>query len=77
LSDVGLVILHALHRCTSYRVGEKYFPGADLSKDDVVASLLENGCERKSIDVQVVACPEHEAFGYSGILMASARKPVA
>ena len=30
----------------AYRVGEKHFPGADLSKDDVVASLLENGCER-------------------------------
>jgi hypothetical protein len=74
LRDFGLVILHALHRCTTYRVGEKRFPGADLSKDDVVASLLESGCERGSIDVQVMPCPEHEPYGYSGILMASARK---
>jgi hypothetical protein len=74
LHEGGLVILHALHRCRAYRVGDKHFPGADLSKDDVVASLLESGCERDSIDVQVMPCPEHEPYGYSGVLMASARK---
>lgn len=70
----GLVILHALHRCRAYRVGDRHFPGADLTKDDLVSSLLESGCERSSIDVQVVPCPANAPYGYSGILMASAMK---
>lgn len=74
LHEGGLLILHALHRCKAYKVGERMFPGADLSADDLYESLLENGFDRSSIDVQVVPCPENAVYGYSGILMASARK---
>lgn len=74
LSEGGMLILHALHRCKAYKVGNQMFPGADLSKDDLVQSLLANGFEASSIDVQVVPCPDNTGYGYSGILMASARK---
>lgn len=74
LSEGGLMIMHALHRCTAYKVGDRMFPGANLSADDMVASLVENGFSRASIDVQVMPCPENAAYGYSGILVASARK---
>src|SRR5688572_10527901 len=74
LQSNGLVIIHALHRCKAYLVGDLHFPGADLSRDDLVTSLIESGCERSSIDVQVVPCPANEIYGYSGILMASAVK---
>lgn len=72
LQPGGMVILHALHRCKSYLVGDRHFPGADLSREDLASALLEAGCRRSSIDVQVVPCPANEPYGYSGILMASA-----
>jgi len=50
------------------------FPGADLSEDDLVASLLANGFDRTSMDVHVIPCPDNAQYGYAGILVASARK---
>jgi len=74
LEPGGLLILHALYRCRAYRVAQQMFPGADLSRDDVFASLLANGFTRRSIDIQVVGCSEGLEYGYSGILMACGRK---
>jgi hypothetical protein len=74
LHEGGLLILHALYRCKAYKVGERMFPGADLSEDDLVDSLLANGFERPSIDVHVIPCPDNAQYGYAGILVASARK---
>jgi hypothetical protein len=70
----GLLILHALHRCKAYKVGDRMFPGADVSEDDLVGSLADNGFGRTGIDVHVMPCPENETYGYAGILVASARK---
>jgi hypothetical protein len=50
------------------------FPGADLSEDDLVESLLANGFSRPSIDIHVIPCPDNARYGYAGILVASARK---
>jgi len=72
LQPGGFVIMHALHRCRAYRVGDRHFPGADLSTDDLFESLVENGCDPATVDVQVADCPANEPYGYSGILMASA-----
>jgi hypothetical protein len=74
LSEGGMLVMHALHRCKAYKVGDLMFPGADLSEDDMYQSLLDNGFTESSIDVQVVPCPDNAVYGYSGILMASARK---
>jgi hypothetical protein len=74
LHDGGLLILHSLYRCKAYKVGERMFPGADVSEDDLVDSLLESGFSRESIDVHVIPCPDNAEYGYSGILVASARK---
>jgi hypothetical protein len=74
LQEGGLMVMHALHRCKAYKVGDRMFPGADISADDMFKSLLDNGFNRSSIDVQVVPCPENAVYGYSGILMASGRK---
>jgi hypothetical protein len=70
----GLVILHFLHRCTAYKCGERLFPGADLSKDDVAQALIGGGFDHASIDVQLIPCPDNAEFGYTGILTASALK---
>ncbi len=74
LHEGGLLILHALHRCRAYKVGERMFPGADLSEQDLHDSLLANGFAPSSIDVRVIPCPENRQYGYAGILVASARK---
>ncbi len=74
LQENGLLILHALYRCKAYKVGERMFPGADLSEDDLVESLLANGFTRRSMDVHVIPCPDNIRYGYGGILVASARK---
>ena len=70
----GLLILHSLYRCKAYKVGERMFPGADVSEDDLIESLLANGFTRRSMDVQVIPCPDNIQYGYRGILVASARK---
>ena len=70
----GLVVLHFLHRCTAYKCGERMFPGAKLTVDDVADTLAEAGFVRNSIDVQVIPCPDNAEFGYTGILTTSARK---
>jgi hypothetical protein len=74
LHQGGLLILHALYRCKAYKVGDRMFPGADLSEDDLVGSLLANGFDRSSMDVHVIPCPDNAEYGYAGILVASARK---
>ena len=74
LQEGGLMVMHALHRCKAYKVGDRMFPGADLSADDMLKCLLDNGFDRASIDVQVVPCPENAVYGYGGIMMASGRK---
>jgi hypothetical protein len=74
LHEGGLLILHSLYRCKAYKVGNRMFPGADVSEDDLVQSLLANGFARSSIDVHVIPCPDNAQYGYAGILMASARK---
>lgn len=70
----GLLVLHALHRCKAYRVGEGLFPCADLTADDLFASLLANGIRRSSIEIELASCPENARYGYTGILMARGRK---
>src|SRR5262249_48084004 len=74
LQEGGLLILHSLYRCKAYKVGQRLFPGADVSEDDLVDSLLANGFARASIDVQVISCPDNAPYGYAGILVASGRK---
>ncbi len=70
----GLLILHSLYRCKAYKVGDRMFPGADVSEDDLVESLTQNGFSGASIDVRVIPCPDNAQYGYAGILVASACK---
>lgn len=74
LAPGGTAVIHALHDCTAYKVGERMFPGAGVTVDAMAESLLESGMARASIDVQVIPCPANSVYGYSGILTASARK---
>ncbi len=68
----GTAILHFLHRCRAYKVGNRMFPGSNLSTDDVARALADAGFSAASIDVQVIPCPNNAEYGYAGILTASA-----
>jgi len=70
----GQLILHALHRCRAYKVGDRMFPGANIGVDDLAEALADAGFARRGCDIQVVPCPDNAVYGYSGILMASAWK---
>lgn len=74
LRSGGVLVLHALHRCRAYRVGHRLFPCADLTANDLFASLLANGARRSSVHIEFASCPENALYGYTGILMAHARK---
>jgi hypothetical protein len=69
----GTFVTAALRRCRFYLVGGKPFPSANVDEHDIGAVLAPAfGGERGSIEVREV--PEHEALGYSGIVLAWARR---
>lgn len=74
LRSGGLLLMLALHRCRAYRVGDRLFPCADLTADDLFVSLVANGLKRSSVEIDLVGCPDHAVYGYTGILIARAHK---
>ena len=70
----GTVIVHFLHKCRAYKVGNRMFPGSNLSVDDVARVFEDLGFARDSVDAQVIPCPDNAKYGYAGILTASARR---
>ncbi len=70
----GTVVVHFLHRCRAYKVGNRMFPGSNLSVDDVTRVFEELGFARNTVDAQVIPCPSNAQYGYAGILTASARR---
>jgi len=67
----GVFITSALRRCRSYVVGGKQFPSANVDEHDLHA-VLETSFESGSIEVVELA--EHEAQGYSSIVLAWRRR---
>ena len=67
----GVFITSALRRCRSYIVGGKRFPSANVDEHDLHA-VLEPSFEGGSIEVRALA--EHEAQGYSSIVLAWRRR---
>jgi hypothetical protein len=66
----GLFITAALRRCRSYLVGDKRFPSANVDERDL-RRVLEPGFGPR---VEVRRLHGHEAQGYSGIVLAAARR---
>jgi hypothetical protein len=74
LAPGGTLVMHALHDCLAYKVGDRMFPSAGLTVADMRGALEENGFEPTSIDVIVIPCPDNAVYGYSGILTTSGRR---
>jgi hypothetical protein len=66
----GVFITAALRRSRSYLVGGKRFPSADVDEHDLRA-VLEPEFDSA---IQVREVPEHARLGYSGIVLACARR---
>ncbi|GAA3389451.1 hypothetical protein GCM10020369_39620 [Cryptosporangium minutisporangium] len=69
----GLFVTAALRRCRGYHVAGKLFPGADIDEDDVRA-VLERDFDVADGDVVVHEVPQGDVHGYSGIVLATARR---
>jgi hypothetical protein len=74
LAPGGSLFLNALWCCSAYQVRDHWFPCSDVDVDDVYACLIDNGFERRTLDIQAFAYPDQEAHGYPGILVALGRK---
>ena len=69
----GVFITAALRRSRVYLVGDKRFPSANVDEDDI-RSVLERELEGESGSIEARELPEHESQGYSGIVLAWARR---
>jgi hypothetical protein len=66
----GTFVTAGLRRCRFYLVGGKAFPSANVDEHDVAAVLVP--AFEGAIEVREL--PEHEALGYSGIVLAWGRR---
>jgi hypothetical protein len=69
----GLFLTSSLRHCRSYRVGSRHFTAANIDEADLQA-ILEEDFVKDSIAIEVRETPEHLAQGYSGIILARARR---
>lgn len=67
----GLFITSALRRSAGYRVGDRWFPSANVDERDLQA-VLAGEFDDATVEARELA--EHESQGYSGIVLASARR---
>src|SRR5439155_7893632 len=73
IANNGLAIFMSLKNCTCYVIMNQYFACYPVQEEDVVMGFKEAGFTR-SLRVESRAVPEHEAQGYTEILLASARR---
>jgi len=75
----GLFVMAALRKCRRYKVGDNYFPCADVDETDVAMLFEQNGFNMRRTRLRVEPVPEQRALGYEGILLASGMltRPVA
>jgi hypothetical protein len=74
LKPGGVLIMAALRSCRAYKVGDNWFPSADIDETDLRSALDSAGfCgEHTHIEARDVAGQSWR--GYDGILLASGRK---
>lgn len=74
LAPGGSLFLNALWRCSAYQVQDRWFPCSGVEVDDLYQCLVDNGFERRTLDIQAFAYPDQQQHGYPGILVALGRK---
>lgn len=71
LKPGGFFVTAALRNCCWYRVGEKYFPSADVNESDFERLFARHQFDMSSVTLQVESVPSHAATGYESIILAS------
>lgn len=69
----GIFVTAALRKAAAYKVGNMYFPSADIDENDM-RDVLALDFDPQSIIVEVKDVPEQRVLGYKGIILAHARK---
>jgi SAM-dependent methyltransferase len=70
----GSFVLLSLRNCARYRVGERWFPAANVSRGDFEAALLAGGAAPGALEIEECELPSHADQGYRGLLMACGRR---
>jgi hypothetical protein len=76
LEPGGSFVLLALRGCKGYRVGDRWFPGANIQLSDWKAELLSCHADVAHLEVAEHELPSHVGQGYAGILLACGRTSV-
>lgn len=76
LEPGGSFVLLALRGCKRYRVGDQWFPGANLQLGDWTAELLSCNADATHLEVAEHELPSHVGQGYDGILLACGRTTI-
>jgi hypothetical protein len=74
----GRVVLTALGESEGYPIGERMFPSADLTEDDLRQALVAAGFMESAVWIERAALPDDERRPYASlgyVLMATARRP--
>jgi len=71
LAPGGFFVTAALRNCRTYRVGGRFFPGANVNEYDFADLFERHGFEMSRTTITVAHVPEHRANGYDSIVLAS------
>jgi NNMT/PNMT/TEMT family len=74
LKPGGMLIMAALRNCSGYKVGENWFPCADIDEMDLRSVLELSGFDPSQTFIDVKEVPGQSSRGYESILLASGRK---
>lgn len=73
VSPGGFFVTTALRKATYYKVGERYFPSANVDEHDFERALRLD-FSKGNTTIEIRELPEHEYLGYTSILLAHAVK---
>jgi hypothetical protein len=74
VSPGGWLVMSALRNTNKYRVGNKYFPSANVNENDIHDSLVANGFAATSVNLEVHKVGMWLSEGFSSIIVSSVRK---
>lgn len=72
VEDSGKIIVAALRNCRFYRVGNQFFPSANINENDMKILLSEEGFT--DINIEVVQVPDCAHEGFTSLVFTSAKK---
>lgn len=74
VSKNGWLLLSSLKNSSGYKVGDKWFPGANIDENDLKQCLEECGFLPETIEVEVVPVEMWSEAGFKSIIVAKAKK---